>query len=77
MSSEHSNGKEVDDGEVITMADVLDEQSRMQEDATAVLGDSDELNCTYLQVNVWSLLLRHRYTYTRLVTVTFIQCRLI
>ncbi|KAK7104795.1 putative E3 ubiquitin-protein ligase UBR7 [Littorina saxatilis] len=45
MSTEENQA--VDDGDSLSMVDVLAEQSRMQEDASAVLGDSDEQNCTY------------------------------
>ena len=38
------------DSDSLSMVDVLAEQSRMQEDASAVLGDSDERNCTYPKV---------------------------
>lgn len=45
MSAEFDQGGSAD--EIVSMVDVLDEESRMQEDASAVLGDSDEQNCTY------------------------------
>lgn len=40
------------DGEkVVTMMDVLQEQQDFEEDANAVLGASDDKNCTYSKVN--------------------------
>lgn len=39
------------DGEkVVTMMDVLQEQQDFEEDANAVLGASDDKNCTYSKV---------------------------
>ncbi|KAK3917686.1 Putative E3 ubiquitin-protein ligase [Frankliniella fusca] len=45
------NGQEVEDDEsnAITMVDVLKEETELEEDANAVLGASDPLNCTYPQ----------------------------
>lgn len=37
--------------EVVTMMDVLQEQQDFEDDANAVLGASDEKNCTYTKVN--------------------------
>lgn len=34
----------------ITMQDVLDEEQELQLETAAVLGGSDEKNCTYIQV---------------------------
>lgn len=34
--------------EVVSMVDVLDEDNELEEEARAVLGDSDDKNCTYL-----------------------------
>lgn len=56
MSSEDiKNGEDSDmaecDGEnVVTMMDVLKEQQDFEEDANAVLGASDDKNCTYSKV---------------------------
>lgn len=36
---------------VVTMMDVLQEQEDFEEDANAVLGASDDKNCTYFKVN--------------------------
>lgn len=38
--------------ETVTMVDVLENEKELEEDATAVLGASDDKNCTYLQVSV-------------------------
>jgi hypothetical protein len=37
---------------VITMIDVLKEEQDLEDDAKAVLGASDDQNCTYSRVNV-------------------------
>lgn len=42
---------ECDGGEVVTMMDVLKEQQEFEDDANAVLGGSDDKECTYSQVN--------------------------
>lgn len=52
MSAENNADTESDS---LSMVDVLAEQSRMQEDASAVLGDSDEQNCTYPKASLTSL----------------------
>lgn len=53
-----TNGANVEDAEmaecdgekVVTMMDVLQEQQEFEEDANAVLGASDDKNCTYSKV---------------------------
>jgi len=40
--------EEEDDG--ITLVDVLEEEAQLEEDANAVLGGSDDKNCTYSSV---------------------------
>lgn len=46
-----ANGQENnDDMEVVTMVDVLKEEQDLEDDANAVLGGSDEKNCTYTKV---------------------------
>ena len=35
----------------VSMVDVLEEETKLEEDANAVLGDSDDKNCTYLMVS--------------------------
>jgi E3 ubiquitin-protein ligase UBR7 len=37
---------------VITMVDVLKEEQELEDDAKAVLGASDDQNCTYSRVNM-------------------------
>ena len=37
--------------EVVSMVDVLDEDNELEEEARAVLGDSDDQHCTYLAVS--------------------------
>ncbi|KAK7487176.1 hypothetical protein BaRGS_00021671, partial [Batillaria attramentaria] len=45
--SSAENSASADGSDCLSMVDVLAEQARLQEDASAVLGDSDEVNCTY------------------------------
>lgn len=46
------------DGEkVVTMMDVLQEQQDFEEDANAVLGASDDKNCTYSKVRFTFIIL--------------------
>ena len=49
-----SNGRENDnvDQDVISMLDVLAEEKQLEDDAEAVLGDSDDKNCTYENVGI-------------------------
>ena len=42
------NDEEEDGG--ITLVDVLEEEAQLEEDANAVLGGSDDKNCTYSSV---------------------------
>lgn len=45
------------DGEkVVTMLDVLQEQQDFEDDANAVLGASDEKNCTYSTVRLCAVI---------------------
>ena len=37
--------------EVVSMVDVLHEDNELEEEARAVLGDSDDQHCTYLTVS--------------------------
>ena len=41
---------EEEEANVITMVDVLKEEEELEDDANAVLGASDDKNCTYSQV---------------------------
>jgi E3 ubiquitin-protein ligase UBR7 len=53
-SSTTSTSKEEsveEDTNVVTMVDVLKEEQELEDDAKAVLGASDDKNCTYSQVN--------------------------
>lgn len=58
MNSNAENGledSEMADQEgqkVVTMMDVLKEQEEFEEDANAVLGASDDKDCTYSKVDV-------------------------
>lgn len=57
MATNESNGTEdtempdCNGDKVVTMMDVLQEQQDFEEDANAVLGASDDKNCTYSKVN--------------------------
>lgn len=44
LTSKHKDEEE-DGG--ITLVDVLEEEAQLEEDANAVLGGSDDKNCTY------------------------------
>lgn len=43
-----TDGEEEDQG--VTLVEVLEEQAKLEEDADAVLGGSDDKNCTYSMV---------------------------
>jgi E3 ubiquitin-protein ligase UBR7 len=43
-----------EESNVITMVDVLKEEEELEDDAKAVLGASDDQNCTYSRVNISS-----------------------
>lgn len=47
--SKSTNECKEDDSNVITMLDVLEEEKMLEDDALAVLGASDDKNCTYSQ----------------------------
>ena len=49
-TSKNNEMEEEDEEEVVSMVEVLAEQQALEESADAVLGDSDDRNCTYLQV---------------------------
>lgn len=51
-SSEEYNEEE---GNTITMLDVLEEEQKLEEDANAVLGGSDDKNCTFSEVGFFLL----------------------
>jgi E3 ubiquitin-protein ligase UBR7 len=50
IDSDSDNEEEVgnDDGNYVTMVDVLEEEQKLEEEAFALLGGSDDKNCTYL-----------------------------
>lgn len=48
--AEDAEMAECDGDKVVTMMDVLQEQHDIEEDANAVLGASDDKNCTYPKV---------------------------
>lgn len=51
-SSEKPTGSMLEDEEnSVTMLDVLQEENALEEDAIAVLGASDDQNCTYNKVS--------------------------
>ena len=45
-------GKSEDGENVLSMVDVLEEDKALEEEANAVLGASDDQNCTYPQVAI-------------------------
>ena len=51
--------KEEDSG--LSMLDVLEEQEQLEEDANAVLGGSDDKNCTYDMVKLSVSIGAHRW----------------
>lgn len=53
-----------DEENSVTMLDVLQEENQREEDANAVLGASDDKNCTYLKVKIkfYSYPLSHSHT---------------
>lgn len=42
-----------EDEETITMLDVIEREDKLEEEASAVLGNSDEKNCTYPKVSLF------------------------
>lgn len=55
-TSEDANAEPIEsafpdeDEETITMLDVIEREDKLEEEASAVLGNSDEKNCTYPKV---------------------------
>ena len=41
-----------EDEDTITMLDVIEREDKLEEEASAVLGNSDEKNCTYPKVRI-------------------------
>ena len=52
MSSTLKEECNEEESNVITMVDVLKEEEELEDDAKAVLGASDDQNCTYSRVNI-------------------------
>ncbi|KAK6636047.1 hypothetical protein RUM43_009699 [Polyplax serrata] len=46
-STKEKDNNDKDDGQVVTMVDVLQEENELEEDANAVLGGADDKMCTY------------------------------
>lgn len=53
MTSTSKEESVEEDTNVVTMVDVLKEEQELEDDAKAVLGASDDQNCTYSQVNAY------------------------
>ena len=51
--------------EVVSMVDVLHEDNELEEEARAVLGDSDDQHCTYITVSSFKLSLQLFLAYFR------------
>lgn len=51
-TNEDAEMAECEGEKVVTMMDVLKEQEDFEEDANAVLGGSDDKNCTYSKVKL-------------------------
>ena len=45
-----NNQEEAEDDAVVSMVEILEAEEKLQEDANAVLGGSDDRNCTYVMV---------------------------
>lgn len=45
-----NNQEEVEDDVAVSMVEILEAEEKLQEDANAVLGGSDDRNCTYIMV---------------------------
>lgn len=60
MTSTSKEESVEEDPNVVTMVDVLKEEQELEDDAKAVLGASDDQNCTYSQVNAYQNI-RFRY----------------
>ena len=41
----------IDEDSVVSLKDIIEEEQELQDTANAVLGDSDDTNCTYPKVN--------------------------
>lgn len=59
--SKSTNDCKEEDSNVITMLDVLEEEKMLEDDALAVLGASDDKNCTYSQVTYFAKIRLRKY----------------
>ncbi len=50
MASAHGDFIINDEDSVVSIKDVVEEEQELQDTANAVLGDSDDTNCTYTKV---------------------------
>ena len=64
--AEDADMAECDGDKVVTMMDVLQEQQEFEEDANAVLGASDDKNCTYSKVEKSSLCRKNIFNFTNM-----------
>lgn len=62
-STKEKDNNDKDDGQVVTMVDVLQEENELEEDANAVLGGADDKMCTYSKVYDLSCGDRYEYLY--------------
>lgn len=53
MADTSKNVENCEEDNSVTMLDVLQEANQLEEDANAVLGASDDGNCTYNKVNIF------------------------
>lgn len=53
-----------EDEETITMLDVIEREDKLEEEASAVLGNSDEKNCTYPKVRETHLMVEFRFLFS-------------
>lgn len=52
--------------DVLSMIDVLKEENELEEEANAVLGDSDDQNCTYPMVKNISFQCIRQFVFTKI-----------
>lgn len=50
MAANNPPPLDIDEDSVVSIKDIIDEERSLQETANAVLGDSDDTNCTYSKV---------------------------
>lgn len=66
--AEDAEMADYDGDKVVTMMDVLQEQQEFEDDANAVLGASDDKNCTYPKVRLTRKVFLRSQTYLILQT---------